>query len=89
MKLEYSDVKNTAAKLQFRTKAFIDGKFVNTASGKTYASVNPANSQPLANNQTMNYNPAFCFDDETNTLQPCPCRVDGSIRHWGGAMGCL
>ena len=36
MKLEYADVKKTAGKLKFRTKAFIDGKFVNAASGKTY-----------------------------------------------------
>jgi proline racemase len=47
MKLEYSDVKKTAGKLKFRTKAFIDGKFANAASGKTYVSVNPATSQPL------------------------------------------
>ena len=30
MKLEYSDVKKTAGKLKFRTKAFIGGKFVNS-----------------------------------------------------------
>ena len=47
MKLEYSDVKKTASKLKLRTKAFIDGKFVNALSGKTYVSVNPANGQPL------------------------------------------
>ena len=34
MKLEYSDVKKTAGKLQFRTKAFVDGKFVNAALGE-------------------------------------------------------
>jgi hypothetical protein len=28
MKLEYSDVKKTAAKLKFRTKAFSDGKLL-------------------------------------------------------------
>jgi gamma-glutamyl-gamma-aminobutyraldehyde dehydrogenase len=49
MKLEYSDVKKTAAKLKFRTKAFIDGKFVNSSSGKTYVSLNPATGRPLAN----------------------------------------
>ena len=48
MQLEYSNVKKTAGKLKFRTQAFIDGKFVNAASGKTYVSVNPATGQPLA-----------------------------------------
>jgi hypothetical protein len=49
MKLEYSDAKKTAGKLKFRTKAFIGGKFVNAASGKTYVSVNPATGRPLTN----------------------------------------
>lgn len=49
MKLEYSDVKKTAGKLKFRTQAFIDGKFVHAASGKTYVSTNPATGQPLTN----------------------------------------
>lgn len=48
MKLEYSEVKKTAGKLRFRTKAFIDGKFVNASSGKTYVSINPATGRPLA-----------------------------------------
>lgn len=47
MKLEYSEVRKTASKLKFRTKAFIDGKFVNAKSGKTYLSINPATGQPL------------------------------------------
>jgi len=47
MKLAYSDVKKTAAKLKFRTQAFIDGKFVNAAAGKTYTSINPATGQPI------------------------------------------
>ena len=42
MKLEYSAVKSTARSLKFRTKAFINGKFVNARSGKTYVSLNPA-----------------------------------------------
>jgi len=36
------------AALSFRTQAFIDGKHVPNASGKTYTSVNPANGKPLA-----------------------------------------
>jgi gamma-glutamyl-gamma-aminobutyraldehyde dehydrogenase len=48
MKLEHSAVKGASRKLKFRTKAFIDGKFVNASSGKTYVSVNPATGQPLA-----------------------------------------
>ena len=46
MKLEHSDVKKTAGKLKFRTKAFIDGKFVNASAGKTYVSLNPATGLP-------------------------------------------
>jgi len=48
MKLEAKAIKATAAKLKFRTQAFIDGKFVNAKSGKTYASINPATGKPLA-----------------------------------------
>jgi gamma-glutamyl-gamma-aminobutyraldehyde dehydrogenase len=48
MKLEYSAVKSAAQKLKFRTKAFIDGKFVNAQGGKTFTTENPATGQPLA-----------------------------------------
>lgn len=48
MKLEKKSIKSAVAKLRFRTKAFIDGKYVNAASGKTYVSVNPATGKPLA-----------------------------------------
>jgi 4-(gamma-glutamylamino)butanal dehydrogenase len=48
MKLEYSAVKSAVRKLKFRTQAFIDGKFVNAQSGKTFTSENPATGQPLA-----------------------------------------
>jgi len=41
-------VKTAAARLKFRTKAFIDGKYVNAQSGKTYDSINPATGQRLA-----------------------------------------
>jgi gamma-glutamyl-gamma-aminobutyraldehyde dehydrogenase len=48
MKLEYSEVKKTAAKLKFRTQAFIDGKFVAAQSEKTFTTENPATGKPLA-----------------------------------------
>jgi gamma-glutamyl-gamma-aminobutyraldehyde dehydrogenase len=48
MKLEYSAVKSAARKLKFRTQAFIDGKFVNAQSGKTFTTENPATGKPLA-----------------------------------------
>ncbi|WP_434136984.1 aldehyde dehydrogenase (plasmid) [Pseudomonas luteola] len=37
-----------AAKLEFRTQAFIDGKFQNAQSGKTFTTVNPATGKVLA-----------------------------------------
>ena len=46
--LEPKAIKAAAAKLKFRTKAFINGKFTSSASGKTYASINPANNEPIA-----------------------------------------
>ncbi len=48
MKLEYAEVRKTAAQLKFRTKAFIDGKFVDAQSGETFPTENPATGQPLA-----------------------------------------
>lgn len=48
MKLEAKAIKSAAAKLKFRTKAFIGGKAVNARSGKTYESINPANGKVLA-----------------------------------------
>jgi 4-(gamma-glutamylamino)butanal dehydrogenase len=38
-----------AKQIQFRTQAFIDGRFMDAASGKTYATENPATGQVLAN----------------------------------------
>jgi gamma-glutamyl-gamma-aminobutyraldehyde dehydrogenase len=46
--LEYEAIRAAAAKLQFRTQAFIDGGFAPAASGKTLASVNPANGKKIA-----------------------------------------
>ena len=40
-------IQTAVAKLQFRTQAFIDGKFCPSASGKTYASINPANGSKI------------------------------------------
>lgn len=48
MELESKSIKAAVAKLTFRTQAFIDGKYVNAESGKTYVSVNPATGKPLA-----------------------------------------
>jgi gamma-glutamyl-gamma-aminobutyraldehyde dehydrogenase len=45
--LDYRAIKAAAAKLKFRTKAFIDGKYVDARSGKTYDSINPATGQRL------------------------------------------
>lgn len=47
-KLESKAIKSAVAQLKFRTQAFIDGGYVNAASGKTYVSVNPATGKPLA-----------------------------------------
>ncbi len=48
--LDYSldDWKSRAAALSFRSRAFIDGKFIDAASGRTFASVNPATREVLA-----------------------------------------
>ena len=48
MKLEYPDVKKAAAKLKFRTQAFIAGRFVSATSEKTFTAENPATGKPLA-----------------------------------------
>ncbi|UWQ64985.1 aldehyde dehydrogenase (plasmid) [Leisingera caerulea] len=44
----YDDWKSRAAALTFRGQAFIDGAFTDAASGKTFASVNPATGEVLA-----------------------------------------
>jgi gamma-glutamyl-gamma-aminobutyraldehyde dehydrogenase len=46
--LDRKAIKAAVAKLQFRTQAFIDGQLTPSASGKTYASLNPANGKKLA-----------------------------------------
>ncbi|WP_114287598.1 aldehyde dehydrogenase [Candidatus Halocynthiibacter alkanivorans] len=43
----YQDWKSRAGQLSFRGQAFIDGKFVNAVSGKTYDSINPATGEVL------------------------------------------
>jgi len=42
------DFHQAAKALRFETRAFIDGKYVNAVSGKTFASVNPASGRELA-----------------------------------------
>ena len=44
----HDDWKSRAAALTFRGQAFIDGKFADAASGKTFGSVNPATGEVLA-----------------------------------------
>lgn len=44
----HDDWKTEASRLSIRSQAFIDGKFVNAASGETFASVNPATEEVLA-----------------------------------------
>ncbi|MGB3148387.1 MAG: aldehyde dehydrogenase [Paracoccaceae bacterium] len=47
--LTHDDWKSRAATLSFRHQAFINGKFVDAASGKTFACINPATDALLAN----------------------------------------
>jgi len=42
------DFHQAAKELSFETRAFIDGKYVNAASGKTFATINPATGLELA-----------------------------------------
>ena len=44
----HEDWKSRAAGLSFRNQAFIDGNFVDAASGKTFDSINPATGEVLA-----------------------------------------
>ena len=44
----HNDWKSRAAGLSFRNQAFIDGNFVDAASGKTFDSINPATGEVLA-----------------------------------------
>ena len=48
--LDYTleDWRSRAGQISFRNKAFIDGKFVDAVSDKTFDSINPANGQVLA-----------------------------------------
>jgi gamma-glutamyl-gamma-aminobutyraldehyde dehydrogenase len=46
--LESQALQAARKNLVFRTQAFIDGRFVPAASGRTYTSLNPATGQPLA-----------------------------------------
>ncbi|MEC8710333.1 MAG: aldehyde dehydrogenase family protein, partial [Pseudomonadota bacterium] len=46
--LSHADWQARAAGLSFRNQAFINGQFVPAASGKTFASINPATGDTLA-----------------------------------------
>src|SRR4051812_7390862 len=43
-----TDLHKSASELRFETRAFIDGKFVDAQSGKTFETINPATGQVLA-----------------------------------------
>ncbi len=45
--LQPKAIQTAVAKLKFRTQAFIDGAFCPSSSGKTYASINPANGKKI------------------------------------------
>ncbi|MEN9975699.1 MAG: hypothetical protein RLZZ282_1705 [Verrucomicrobiota bacterium] len=57
--LEAKAIKTAISQLQFRTQAYINGRYVDASSGKTYSSINPATGKPLAEI-------ASCGDDEVN-----------------------
>jgi len=46
--LEKKAIASAISKLKPRTEAFIDGKFVKAASGKTFATENPGNGKTIA-----------------------------------------
>ncbi len=48
VELELKSIQAAVAGLKFRAQAFIDGRYVPAASGKTFVSINPANGKPLA-----------------------------------------
>ncbi|MBN9890131.1 aldehyde dehydrogenase [Pelagibaca abyssi] len=48
MDLSFADWQEAAAALCFRTKAYIDGQFTDAASGKTFATINPATGEEIA-----------------------------------------
>lgn len=45
---EKGAIQAAVSKLKFRTQAFIDGKFTDAASGKSFVTENPATGKPLA-----------------------------------------
>ena len=45
--LSLDDLKSRAETLSFRGQAFINGRYVDAASGKTFECVNPATGRPL------------------------------------------
>ncbi|WP_460275702.1 aldehyde dehydrogenase [Celeribacter sp. ULVN23_4] len=48
MQLSFAEWQENANALNFRTKAFIDGEFVDALSGKTFATINPATGAEIA-----------------------------------------
>ncbi|YBV94054.1 aldehyde dehydrogenase (plasmid) [Phyllobacteriaceae bacterium JZ32] len=57
--LSHKDWIEKASQIRFRDKAFIDGRFIESRSGRTFASVNPATGETLAE-------VASCGEEEIN-----------------------
>ncbi|PRD45372.1 aldehyde dehydrogenase PuuC [Phyllobacterium phragmitis] len=57
--LSHKDWIEKASQIRFRDKAFIDGRFIESRSGRTFASVNPATGETLAD-------VASCGEEEVN-----------------------
>lgn len=49
MRLSHTEVKEKAAKIHLKNKAFINGEYVDAQSGKTFECINPATGQALTN----------------------------------------
>jgi len=47
MQLTYAEINSKASKLAFKNQAFINGKYIDATSGKTFDCINPANGQVL------------------------------------------
>lgn len=47
MQVSYEEIKSKSQQLTFKNQAFINGRYVNAASGKTFACINPATGQVL------------------------------------------
>ena len=53
--LSFQEWETKASELKFRNQAFINGKFVNSVSGKTLSSINPATGEELTQVSDCDY----------------------------------